>query len=321
MTVELSSSNTSSVAGYTGVTASTDSTSVLPAFSKPSEAASTAVKADPVVNPVVSKDEPASTVTLNRAQIETFRNATQGEKKATITNANSSSNEESTAKTTTTSANSPNLALDASQAKQELARKQVELREAESSSRSINQDLDESESDEFSEAEVRQIQYQIRQAQKLERSLQQEVKQQESQVAEFERGTSSAGGSVTESVAGEAKDGAKGSAIFSLSATGDSPQAETDSKSTVSNGSADSASAVSLAQFNLNFNAAPSADEKESSKDSDATDSAEDESETAADRFRDANKINEKVYTDYFSRKSSTEFIENIDTYFNPQNG
>ncbi|PCI45648.1 MAG: hypothetical protein COB51_08625 [Moraxellaceae bacterium] len=310
MTITVNSISVSNAVGYSGVKASTDSASVSPADTDASK-----------TEPAAKKDDSASIVTLSRSQLESYRNTTKSAQKASKFNVESSS-PTSVSKATSNVSSHQKLELDASQAKQELTLKQARLRQAESSSRNVSQDLAASKSSESNEAELRQLKNQIRQAQKLERNLQQEIKQQENKVAQFERRTQSVAASSSALVSeGPApQEGVNERALDVSTAAPKSTSLPSTVSSDASPVPSQSTITTSVAKSALNFNANKVSDLKIKQDSVEEENSAAvDDDETAADRFKKANKINEDLYTDYFSRTASTEFIESIDTYFNPQ--
>ena len=314
MTITVSSISVSNAVGYSGVKASTDSASVSSAATDASKTESAA-----------KKDDSASIVTLSRSQVESYRNATKSAQKPTILSADSST-PASASKATTSVSSYQKLELDASQAKQQLTLKQARLRQAESTSRNISQDLAASKSsgsNESNESELRQLKNQIRQAQELERNLQQEIKQQENKVAQFERRSQSVAVNGSASVT-EAPPSQERADEFALDVSASLPNSSASPSIVISDASTSSTPrefTTSVAKSALNFNANKTSDLKiEQDQAEEEASASVDDDETAADRFKKANKINEDVYTDYFSKKASAEFIETIDTYFNPQN-
>lgn len=301
MALTLDSVNVASVAGYSGLKARATN-------------ASAPLSDEPKVDKTSKAGEntPASKVTLSRSQLEFYRSNTEQRNAEVESNASAPVESSLNSRNAVLSGQESNF--EAQQARQELTRKEARLRQAESQTRNISQDLSTIESSEFSDAELRLIKSEIRQAERLERNLQLQIKQQEKEVARFEKHFESTGNAViSESVSADRESVSKPIVVKG------SGVVEDDVLAVNSLLSAEPPSETSIAKARVTFNEVKSVDPVVPDEKSRESETALDkDKETAADRFRDVNRINEKVYTDYFSRKSRAEFIENIDTYFNP---
>lgn len=255
---------------------------------------------------VVQAVEKSSKVTLSGAQVEQFRKALQ---ESSFPAAKSNT---ATAKLSPSNSNTDGSGLEIKEqlARQAIAQKQAQLRQTETFIRNYNNHQDLNSEVGFGETQLDQIRRQIRQAEQIEKQLEKQIKQQEIALSKIERQQTSVDNSELHQTPVLKPDASVAELnIEKPKLAAESKSSDKSENNNLFEGRAKAALNIQKNETEFLKNKADDSEDKELDADKD---------ETAADRFRRSNTINEKIYSDYFDTKATAEFLENLDKYFDP---